>query len=148
MVNPEIESERAGPRSDTGTGKNTAARRVDRRRIVTAAVPLFVLGGIATAYGFLEGHANHPSLKLGGAFLVAGLAAITVLLGRSMLLRNSQDIRPIQPPVFAGRDRRHILWISLALLSVAAALIHFAVIEQHLTEYWLYGAFFVAVGLF
>jgi len=34
-----------------------------------------VLGEIATAYGFLEGKGNHPSLKLGGAFLVADLAA-------------------------------------------------------------------------
>ena len=35
----------------------------------------------------------------------------------------------------------------LGLLSIAAALIHFAVIEQHWAEYWLYGAFFVVVGL-
>jgi hypothetical protein len=34
-----------------------------------------------------------------------------------------------------------------ALLSVAAALVHFAVIKQHLDEYWLYGAFFVVLGL-
>jgi hypothetical protein len=30
---------------------------------------------------------------------------------------------------------------------MAAALIHFAVIEQHLTEHWLYGTFFTVVGL-
>ena len=148
MVNPEIESERVRPRSDTATVKQTADRPVDWRGILTAAVPLIVLGGIATAYGFLEGKGSHPSLKLGGAFLVAGLAAITVLLGRSMLLRSSHDVRAIRPTVFAGRDRRAILRISLAFLSVAAALVHFAVIEQHFTEYWLYGAFFVAVGLF
>ena len=148
MVNPEIESERAGGRSDTETVKNAAARRVERRRVVTAAVPLFVLGGIATAYGFLEKRGNHPSLKLGVAFFVAGLAAITVLLGRSMLLRNSPHVQPIQPTVLPRRDRRDILRISLALLSVEAALVHFAVIEQHFTVYWLYGAFFVAVGLF
>jgi len=35
----------------------------------------------------------------------------------------------------------------LGLLSMAAALIHLAVIEQHWTQYWLYGAFFIAVGL-
>jgi hypothetical protein len=148
VVNPETESEPVRPRSDTETVKQTAGRPVDRRGIVTAAVPLFVLGGIATAYGFLEGKGSHPSLKLGGAFLMAGLAAITVLLGRSTLLRNSPDVRAIQLTVFVGRDRRDILRISLAFLSVAAALVHFAVIEQHFTEYWLYGAFFVAVGLF
>jgi hypothetical protein len=30
---------------------------------------------------------------------------------------------------------------------MAAALIHLAVFEQHWSEYWLYGAFFIAVGL-
>jgi hypothetical protein len=34
----------------------------------------------------------------------------------------------------------------LGLLSMAAALIHCAVIEQHWTTYWLYGAFFILVG--
>jgi hypothetical protein len=147
-VNPEIESESARPRSDTVTVRETVARRADWRGVVTAAVPLVALGGFATAYGFLEGKGNHPSLKLGGAFLVAGLAAITVLLGRSMLLRTSPDVRAIQRTVFVGRDGRDILRISLAFLSVAAALVHFAVIEQHFTQYWLYGAFFMAVGLF
>src|SRR6266550_8781615 len=113
MVNPEPELEPVRPRSDTEGVKQTADRPADWRGIFTAAMPLFVLGGIATAYGFLEGKGNHPSLKLGGAFLVAGLAAITVLLGRSMLLRTSRDERAIRPTIFAGRDRRDILRISL-----------------------------------
>ena len=148
MVNPEIEREPAHPRTDTETPKEIVARPVDWRGIVTAAVPLVAIGGIATAYGFLEGKAHHPSLKLGGAFLVAGLAVIAVLVGRSMLLRDTAHLRAIQRSVVAGRDRRDILRIALALLSVAAALVHFAVIEQHFTEYWLYGVFFAAVGLF
>ena len=49
---------------DTATVKHRAAR-VDRRGVVTVAVPMIMLGGIATAYGFLEGSENHPSLKLG-----------------------------------------------------------------------------------
>jgi hypothetical protein len=148
MVNPEIEPEATRPRSDGETVKQMVARRADWRGIVTAAVPLGVLGGAATAYGFLEGKGNHPSLKLGGAFLVAGLAAITVLFGRSMLLRNSPGVPGFRRTAFVGRDRREILRVGLALLSLAAALVHFAVIEQHFTEYWLYGAFFVAVGIF
>jgi len=148
MVNPEIDSEPARPRSAVETVKQSAARRVDRWEVIRAAVPLLVLGGIATAYGFLEGKGNHPSLKLGGAFLVAGLAAIIVLVDRSMLLRSSPDGRPIQDTALPGSDRRDLLRIALAFLSMAAALVHFAVIEQHFTEYWLYGAFFVAVGLF
>ena len=40
-----------------------------------------------------------------------------------------------------------LLRFTAGLLSVAAALVHFAVIKQHTDEYWLYGAFFVVVGL-
>jgi hypothetical protein len=148
MVNPETELERLGPRSDTEAVNQTTGRDVDRRGVVAATVPLLLLGGIATAYGFLEERGNHPSLKLGGAFFVAGLAAITILLGWSTLLRNDSNVRAIQPAVLAGRDRRDVVRIALAFLSVAAALVHFAVIEQHFTEYWLYGTFFVGVGLF
>ena len=148
MVSHQIESEAARPRSDTEVLKETVARRVDWRGVIAAALPLVALGGIATAYGFLEGKGNLPSLKLGGAFLVAGLAVITVLLGRSMLLRDSPEVRAVQHTSFVGRDRRDILRIALAFLSVAAALVHFAVIEQHFTEYWVYGSFFVAVGMF
>ena len=148
MVNPEIASEPLRPRSDAKSVQQTPARPVDWRGVVTAAVPLSVLGGIATAFGFLERKGNHPSLKLGGAFLLAGLAAIIVLSGRSMLLRTGPGVRGIRHTAFTGRDRRDILRIALAFLSVGAALVHFAVIEQHFTEYWLYGGFFVAVGLF
>ena len=147
-MNPEIETELAGPRSDAEAVMDTVARRVNRRGVVTAAAPLFALGGTATAYGFLEGGENHPSLKLGGAFLVAALAAITVLFGRSTLLRNGSGVREKQPTLPVGRDRRDILRIALALLSVDTALVHFAVIEQHFGEYWLYGAFFVGIGVF
>jgi len=39
------------------------------------------------------------------------------------------------------------LRFGVALLSMSAALIHFAVIRQHLDEYWLYGAFFIVVAV-
>jgi hypothetical protein len=38
--------------------------------------------------------------------------------------------------------------VGLALLSIGAAVIHFAVIAQHLNEWWLTGTFFVVVALF
>jgi hypothetical protein len=123
-----------------------AHRRADLARFVRAWASVPILAGAASAYGFLEGHGSHPAAKLGGALLLAGLGVIFLFLGRSTLLRghgsggtNTTALR---------RQRRDILKIGLALLSVAAALIHFAVIEQHFMEYWLYGAFFVAVGLF
>jgi len=148
MVNPQVESEPGRPRSESKPMTRRLAHRVDWPGVIAAAAPVVVLGGVATAYGFLEGKGNHPSLKLGGAFLVAGLAAISVLFGRSVLLRDGRAPREIRRAVVTGRDRRDIARVSLAFLSVAAALIHFAVIEQHFTEYWLYGAFFVAVGVF
>jgi hypothetical protein len=40
-----------------------------------------------------------------------------------------------------------LLCFAAGLLSAAAALVHFAVIKQHADEYWLYGAFFVVLGL-
>jgi hypothetical protein len=146
-VHSETDAEPARPRSDTETHA-ASVRSVDWSGVLTAALPLLLLGGIATAYGSLEGKANHPSLKLGGALLIAGLASIAIFVGRSMLLRDNPDVRAIQGSIFSRRDRRDVVRIALAFLSVAAALIHFAVIEQHFTEYWLYGAFFVAVGLF
>ncbi len=145
MRDPETRSKRV-VLPDTATVKHRLAR-VDRRGVVTVAVLMIALGGIATAYGFLEGSKNHPSLKLGGAFFVAGLAAVTVLLGSSMLQREDR-VGALQATLVVERDPRDILRIALAFLSVAAALVHFAVIEQHFTEYWLYGTFFVAVGLF
>ena len=148
MVNPQVESEPGRPQSESKPMTRRLAHRVDWPGVIAATAPVVVLGGVATAYGFLEGKGNHPSLKLGGAFLVAGLAAISVLFGRSVLLRDGRAPREIRRAVVTGRDRRDIARVSLAFLSVAAALIHFAVIEQHFTEYWLYGAFFVAVGVF
>ena len=147
-MNPEIGPEPARPRPGPEPVERTATRRVDWGGVVVAAVLLVVLAGVATAYGFLEAKGNHPSLKLGGALLLAGLAPITLLLARSTLRRHRPHFRAIRSPGSVGTDRRDILRMVLAFLSVDAALIHFAVIEQHFTEYWLYGAFFAAVGLF
>jgi hypothetical protein len=149
MVDPEIGSERARPRSGAGSAAEPkAARAMDWRGAVVAALPLMVLAFVATAYGFLEGKGNHPSLKLGGALVVAGLAPITLLLARSTLRRHRPSLRAIRSARGVAADRREFVLMLLVFLSVAAALVHFAVIEQHFTEYWLYGAFFVAVGLF
>src|SRR5436853_598772 len=40
-----------------------------------------------------------------------------------------------------------VLGTVAGLLSMAVAEIHFAVVEQHLVLYWLYGWFFIIVGL-
>ena len=40
-----------------------------------------------------------------------------------------------------------VLRFAVAVASAGAATIHFAVIDQHFAEYWLFGVFFVAVAL-
>ena len=40
-----------------------------------------------------------------------------------------------------------VLRFTVAVASAGAATIHFAVIDQHFAEYWLFGVFFVAVAL-
>lgn len=61
--------------------------------------------------------------------------------------------RPITPsdPQWGGRNHSallevNLLTLALAWVSVGAAVIHFAVIEQHFSEFELYGWFFVAVA--
>src|SRR5207245_1497924 len=102
----------------------------------------------STAYCFLDAGRNHPALKLGGAFFVAGLAAIAVLFGRSVLGAERPNAQNAQHHGFSAMTWRGIVLMALAFLSVAAATLHFAVIEQHFAEYWLYGAFFITINLF
>jgi hypothetical protein len=136
--------------SRTGTEalERTATRRIDRRAAVVEVIAFIVFVGVATAYGFLDGKGNHPSLKLTGALSLASLAPVALLLTRSSIGVDGATTLGTPSGAFPGTERRDILTMVLALLSLAAASIHLAVIEQHFTEYWLYGAFFVAVGLF
>jgi hypothetical protein len=53
------------------------------------------------------------------------------------------DVAAGAEPALARRLR-----VGLALLSIGAAVIHFAVIPQHMREWWLTGTFFLVVALF
>ncbi len=48
---------------------------------------------------------------------------------------------------FSPSDHSQVTINSAALLTLGAALIHFAVVPEHLQEYLLFGIFFIAVGL-
>lgn len=137
-------------RSPIGRGDDRVDPRQRRRvrDIVMAAAPFAVVALGATAYGFLAGNDDHPSLELLGAFVVAGSASAIALLDRSSYLRGTPEVQFSQGTTHVSRDRRDILGMGLVFLSVGAALIHFAVIQQHFAEYWLYGAFFIAIALF
>ncbi len=56
---------------------------------------------------------------------------------------------PTEQPAPAQR-RHHATWTQggIALASVLAGAIHLAVAPEHVEEWWLYGAFFVVIGLF
>lgn len=108
--------------------------------------PLGVLSVVAVAgaiaFGFWTGTGDRlPKLEAALTLATVGLAIVPVAL--FVLARNGATDGPSAEqwslPV--------LLRFSAGLLSAAAALVHFAVIKQHIDEYWLYGAFFVVVGL-
>jgi hypothetical protein len=69
-----------------------------------------------------------------------GLAALAVsVLAIALVPIAIRTSRSAEPP--------EVLRFAVAAASAGAATIHFAVIDQHLTEYWLFGAFFVAVAV-
>ncbi len=72
---------------------------------------------------------------LAGSFLVSAAAAALILLGFALAGGT--------PSAGTFGDLR----IGVALLSVGAATIHFAVISQHLAEWWLEGVYFAVVAV-
>jgi hypothetical protein len=100
-----------------------------------------VVAGSAAWYGFLETTKHHPSLKLSGAMVLAGLGIAVLTAAPSARSSESRHGHEHSALVAA-----HPVPFGLASASISAALIHFAVIEQHFSEYWVYGWFFVLVG--
>lgn len=102
--------------------------------VAAAAVAMLLLTGLSIWFGYLDVGRPHPTLKLGVSMVITvwGLGAV-------LLVRLSQEHEG-----HAGAD---VLRTVIGLLLVTAAVIHLAVIRQHLVEYWLYGWFFVAAGV-
>jgi hypothetical protein len=69
-----------------------------------------------------------------------GLAALAVSVLAIALV-------PIGIRTSRSAELAEVLRFAVAVASVGAATIHFAVIDQHLAEYWLFGMFIVAVAL-
>jgi hypothetical protein len=94
---------------------------------------------------------NEPARKtesgaVAASILIAlaggALVPITLVAGR----RREQLGPAVGAAVESGVARA--LRISLALLSMGAAVVHFAVIDQHIDEWWLTGTFFALVAAF
>jgi hypothetical protein len=86
--------------------------------------------------------ADHEGAEDGEDVLnaVEGLAALAVsVFAVALVAIGIRTSRIAEPP--------RVLRFAVAVASAGAATIHFAVIDQHLTEYWLFGVFFVAVAL-
>src|SRR5215470_5750039 len=124
-------------------GAGTRERHFDRPGVPLAASVAVVAAAGATWYGFLEPIPGHPTVRLAGAL---ALAAVLMATPR---LRQPRPPVPGPSGSLPGTDAggTRTATALLGLLSVTAALIHLAVIEQHWAAYWLYGAFFIAVGL-
>jgi hypothetical protein len=92
-----------------------------------------------------EGHPTHVADREGGEaedVLDAGegLAALAVsVLAIALVTIGIRTSRSGEPP--------EAIRFTVAVASAGAATIHFAVIDQHFAEYWLFGVFFVAVAL-
>jgi len=115
---------------------------------VAALVTVLAAAG-ATWYGFLAHTRSHPTVRLAGALALAADGLAAVLLATPPLQQPAVPMPggPVPSAAATQAEGTHPSGTLLGLLSMAAALIHFSVIEQHWTEYWLYGAFFIAVGL-
>jgi hypothetical protein len=140
----------------TKTGLKTSfpAGGMGERYFSRPGVPLAALAAVvaasgATGYGFLAHIPGHPTVRLAGALVLAAGGLAPVLVATPPLQQQPAVPMPRGPgPSSAATQAegaRNVAVI-LGLLSMAAALIHCAVIEQHWTTYWLYGAFFILVG--
>ena len=108
---------------------------------------------IASSFGFLEESHHHPALKLGGAMLLAVAGTATVLAVRYLAAGPGAGHDAVhgleaERGDAAGGAVRGVIASATAFLSMSAALIHFAVVQQHWVEYVLYGVFFIVIGLF
>jgi len=127
----------------------TRQNRAGRPGAPLAALIAILAAAGATWYGFLEQTHGHPTVRLAGALALAAGGLTAVLLATPRLHGPAEQEPAGGLPAGAAThaDGTRTIAAILGLLSMAAALIHFAVIEQHWAEYWLYGAFFIAVGL-
>jgi hypothetical protein len=123
--------------------------------VVASAGTLF--GALAVPEGHSHGEAEehheaevaHEAETLGAGDLAAALLVSVAGIGIvPMALRSAPRRTELERPA-ARPDGRvsEALRLGIALASAGAATIHFAVIAQHLEEYWLFGAFFIGVAI-
>jgi len=129
------------------SGTGTRERRIGRPGARLAALVAVIAAASAAWYGFLAHIQGHPAVRLAGALALAsgGLAAVLLATPPQQAVMPVPG-RPGPLSQAAQAAGTRTVAAILGLLSMATALIHFAVIEQHWATYWLYGAFFILVG--
>ena len=133
-------------------------------RLIAIVLLTAVVASAGTLFGALavpEGHSHgvtaerheaetaHEAETLGARDLAAALLVSVAGIGIvPMALRSAPRRTELEGP--AARPDGCVseaLRLGIALASAGAATIHFAVIAQHLEEYWLFGSFFIAVAI-
>src|SRR5919204_5694896 len=142
---PPARSPAGGPEHGRSGGRRAQAvstRRGELRWGAMVGTLALLLAAAASWYGFLESDAGHPALKLGGAMALAGSGIALPAAARPSNRPSPAD----HAQAHSALVEIHPVLLGLAWASMAAALIHFAVIQQHLADYWAYGWFFVVVA--
>jgi hypothetical protein len=86
--------------------------------------------------------------QIAGAILIS-IGGVALAPLTAPLARPRKPDEEVGEQIAAGPEALATgLRVGLALLSIGAAVIHFAVIAQHMNEWWLTGTFFVVVALF
>lgn len=94
------------------------------------------------------GHDEHPTHVAGHEGEEEEKDMLGAGDGLAAILVSTLAIGLVPIGIRTGRSAKpaEVLRFAVAVVSAGAATIHFAVIDQHFAEYWLFGVFFVAVA--
>jgi Na+-transporting methylmalonyl-CoA/oxaloacetate decarboxylase gamma subunit len=108
-------------------------------------------GGQGEEHAMEEEHAEDEEGAGAGAItssiLISLAAGAVVPLAFAARRREPEAVGVVEPAESPHTVARATL-VAVALLSLGAAVIHFAVIAQHFDEWWLTGLFFVSIAVF
>src|ERR687886_1435396 len=116
--------------------------RAARDLMVAVFATAFIAAAAAGIFGYLAEQHKQASLKLWVAVAVSFVAVVAVVVARGW----RRESEPLASSLVLTGVWETLVF-SVATLSSAAGIIHLAVIQQHFVEYWLYGVFFLLLGL-
>jgi hypothetical protein len=126
----------------------------DRRQASISLVTIVPIGILAVAVGLVgagyglyleEDTGRLVEARILGGWLLS-IAGLGLVVAAQVAARRGQVEPDIHPDVPGWRSQ--VVRPAVGLLSGGAGLIHFAVIAEHFEEHWLFGTFFVVLGVF